>query len=297
MTRRTNWSGNFVVMVTPFRENGAFDEASVRQLVDTFASEGADGLVVAGSTGEYFSMTDEERVTLFRVVADQSKGRVRLVAGATEISTRRAVALTAAAKEAGYDGALVLPPPYVLPTTKEVIGHFSAIDEVGLPVMVYNNPGRTGVNLDQVYLEKLLHLKSFVALKDSVKDLGQASATLRRFRNEIAIFPGLESYYIPSHQRGGAGIVSMAPNVLGADAISLSKLVAEGDYAKAAQVQERIDRLYARMYAGDYNPYVVLKEAMRILGRAGGWTRDPLLAMTDPDRDALKGLLSEIVVK
>lgn len=294
MNRRTNWTGNFVVTVTPFTEGGEIDESMVRRLVDIYAEEGADGLVVAGSTGEYFSLSDDERVRLFRLVADQNRGRLKLIAGTTEISTRRAVALTEAARVAGYDGALVLPPPYVLPTTREVFAHFEALDEVGLPLMLYNNPARTGVNLDATYLERLFPLKRFVAFKDSVKDIGQASATLRRFRDEIAVFPGMESYLVPSLQRGAAGVVSMAPNVMGAEAISLFRLAQGGQSAEIALVQERIDRLYARMYAGDYNPYVILKESMRILGRPGGWTRDPLLPMSAPDREALRTLLQEI---
>jgi 4-hydroxy-tetrahydrodipicolinate synthase len=283
-----------VVTVTPFARNGDVDEGLVRQLVDMFAQEGADGLVVAGSTGEYFSLSDDERVQLFRLVADQNRGRMRLIAGTTEISTRRAVRLTAIARDLGYDGALVLPPPYVLPTVREVVDHFTALDEVGLPLMVYNNPARTGVNLNAEYLGRLIHLERFVALKESTKDLGEAAATLRKFRDEIAIFPGLETYLIPSLLRGAAGVVSMAPNVLGADAISLFRLAADQEFAKAAAVQERIDRLYARMYLGDYSPYVILKEAMGLLERPGGAPRDPLLPMTAADRTDLKGLLAEL---
>lgn len=294
MSRRTDWAGNYVVSVTPFAKTGEIDEAQLRRLVDTFVAEGAQGLVVAGSTGEYFSLSDEERVHLFKLVADQNCGRLRLIAGTTDISTRRVVALTEAARKLGYDGALVLPPPYVLPTTRELLAHFAAIDEVGLPLMLYNNPARTGVNLDVAILEKLLPLNRFVALKDSLKDLGQSSATLRRFRDEIAIFPGLESYLVPSLQRGGAGVVSMAPNVLGADAISILSLIENKRFDDVVRIQERIDRLYARMYAGDYNPYVVMKEGMRILGRPGGWTRDPLLPMDAKDRDSLRVLLKDI---
>ena len=288
---RTSWSGVYVVCVTPFTEQGTFDEPQVRRLVDVLVADGAEGIVLAGSTGEWFAMSDDERIELFRVAADQNRGRVKLLAGTSAIATPSAVRITAAAKEMKLDGALVLPPPYILPTERELLAYFEALDEVGLPIMLYNNPARTAINLDAKLLEKFLRFKSVVALKDSVKDLAQIGATLRAHGNELAIFTGIETYIVPSVQRGAVGVVAMAPNVLGAEAITLFRHAAAGRWSEASAIQAKIDLLYDWMYGAGINPYVVLKEGMRLRGRPGGHPRAPLLAMTPDERSRFATLL------
>lgn len=293
MVRRVSWSGSFAVAVTPFTRDGAFDEAAIRKLVECLITEGADGLVMAGSTGEWYTLTDAERVRLFEITVDQVRGRATVLAGTSAIATADAVALTSAAKRAGCDGAMLLPPPYVLPTERELLAYFAAVDEVGLPLMLYNNPTRTGVNLDARLLDKLLPLKTIAALKDSVKDLSQLGATLRAHRDELAIFVGFEGYVIPLVQRGAVGMVGMSPNVLGRAGMDLFRHAAKGEWQAAAALVEKIDLLYDQMYGRGQNPYVVVKEAMRLLGRPGGWPRPPLLPLADADREALRGFLVE----
>lgn len=292
--RRSDWSGVFVVCVTPFAQDGAFDDDAVRSLIDTLVDDGAQGIVLSGSTGEWFSMSDEEKIRLFRVAAEQARGRVTLLGGASSMCTAAAARLAEAARAAKLDGVLLLPPPYILPTERELLAFFAAVDEVGLPIMLYNNPPRTGVNLDAALLSRLLRFRNVVALKESAKDIHQISATLRTHGGELAIFTGIETYTVPTVQRGGAGVVAMAPNIIGRQAIALFEAAAGGNWQEAARLQRPVDLIYDRMYAWSYNPYVVIKEAMRLLGRPGGWPRPPLLPLTDPDRQALRGTLVEI---
>lgn len=293
---RTDWSGVFVVSVTPFKENGDFDEAATRKLVDTLIDDGVDGIVLAGSTGEWFTMSDEERIELFRIAKDAAAGRVPLLAGISAIATGSAVRLAAASKEMGLDGALLLPPPYILPTARELDAYVSAIAEVGLPIMLYNNPPRTGINLDVDWLKKLSRHASIVAVKESSKDIHQLSAVIRETGQELAVFTGMETYLAPILQRGGAGVVAMAPNVFGRLAVRLYHAVLKGDLAEARRLQDPIDRLYGRMYAGKHNPYVVLKEGMRLLGRPGGHPRLPLLPFTDDEREEFAAFLRAVNV-
>lgn len=292
--RRINWSGVFVVSVTPFTESGALDDAAIRSLIDTLIGDGADGIVLSGSTGEWFSTTAEEKIHLFSVAAEQNRGRVTLLAGASAMDTATSVRLTVAAREIGLNGVLLLPPPYILPTERELLAFFKAIDEVGLPIMLYNNPTRTGVNLDAKLLRKVLSFRNFVALKESTKDIHQISATLREHGEELAVFTGMETYLVPTMQRGGVGVVAMAPNILGRQAIGLFTAAAAGDWQGAVRAQQAIDLVYERMYAWSYNPYVVIKEAMRLLGRPGGWPRPPLLSLTPEDRETLRRTLVRI---
>lgn len=297
MATRISWSGIYVVSVTPFESNLSLDEQATRNLMEAFVSEGVDGIVLAGSTGEWFSMTEEEKLALFRVAADQVKGRVKLIAGASSMNTRDAVTSAKAAKELGMDGVLLLPPPYVLPNEVELLAFVQAIDNVGIPIMLYNNPGRTGINLDAKWLRKLTRFKNVVALKESAKDLGQVAETLKEFSGELAIFTGMEPYVVPFMQRGAAGVVAMAPNVLGARAVEFFRAAQRGDWQAVTSAQGAIDDLYAQMYGMGVNPYVVQKEAMALLGRPGGVPRPPLLGLNEAQRASLRAALTRMTAK
>lgn len=291
--RKIDWKGCFVVAVTPFAPDGSMDERAIRRLIDTFVADGVAGIILAGSTGEWYNMTIAEKAELFRIGVEQTRGRVPLLGGSSSISTREAVLVTEAAKNAGCDGTLLLPPPYVLPTERELHTFIAAVDEVGLPIMLYNNPGRTGVNLDARRMTELAKLRNIVALKDSAKDLAQLAATLRAVRSEIAVFTGFESYILSCVQRGAVGAVGMAPNVLGNLAVQHFDRLAAGESGLEA-LQEKIDLLYEVMYGWNYNPYVVAKEAMRLLGRPGGHPRPPLLPMLEVDRERLRRFLVDL---
>jgi 4-hydroxy-tetrahydrodipicolinate synthase len=295
-SRRIDWSGEFVVCVTPFAEDGAFDESAVRALVELLITEGAQGLVLAGSTGEWFSMSLDEKVSLFGIGAQQARGRAVVLGGASAICTADAVQLAIAAREARLDGLLLLPPPYVLPTEAELFAFIAAVDAVGLPIMLYNNPLRTGVNLDARLIAKLLRFPRIVALKESAKDLQQIAATLRAHADTLAIFSGMETYAVPAIARGARGIVAMAPNVIGMRAMALHPAAVRGDWQELGRIQALVDALYDRMYGWSYNPYVVIKEAMRLLGRPGGHPRPPLLPIAAADRVVLRDTLVSIGV-
>jgi 4-hydroxy-tetrahydrodipicolinate synthase len=279
--KRCTWTGTFVVMVTPFNRNGSLDTAGARALADLLIGEGADGLVVAGSTGEWFTMTLDEKARLFQAVSEGTDGRVPILAGVSALATADSLMLLDAARDAGHAGALVLPPPYVLPTQREVDAYFAALDAKSMPLMLYNNPPRTGVNLTASMMTKLARFESVVAMKDSVKDIAQTAETIRAVGDTIAIFTGLENYAIASAQRGAAGVVAMAPNVMGRAAMELYRLAASGSMAEASAIQARIDLLYHRMYGAGDNPYAVLKACMGRLGRPAGPPRPPILPVED----------------
>jgi 4-hydroxy-tetrahydrodipicolinate synthase len=282
------------VAVTPFQPDGRFDEAATRALLNSLVEDGVTGIVLAGSTGEWFTMSDEERVELFRVGNDEIGGRVPVLAGISAIATRDSVRLATKAKDLGLDGALLLPPPYVLPTDRELEAYIAAVADVGLPIMLYNNPGRTGVNLDVRWLRKLSRHPSIVSVKESTKDVHQLSATIREMGQELAVFTGMETYLGTVLQRGGAGVVAMAPNVFGSLPIRLYQALLDGNVEEAGRLQDPIDRLYARMYAGTHNPYVVLKEGMRALGRPGGYPRLPLLGFEPGEREEFAAFLRNV---
>lgn len=293
---RTDWRGVFVVSATPFGESGEIDADGFRALLECFVAEGAHGVIVAGSTGEWYGMRDHERVRLFELAQRQIGGRVTLIAGTSAIATRDAVDLTRAALDLGYDGVMVLPPPYALPNEREVLAHFEAVAGVGLPIMVYNNPGRTQINLTGATVDKLCAFDAVVALKDSSKDLYQISQTIRMVGDRLAVFSGLEPYAIAAIQRGAVGIVSMSANIIGRQAVTFYDHAAAGRWAEAHAIEAVMDRLFEAFYDGGYGPYVVIKECMNLVGRPAGWPRRPHLRIDDAGRQRLARTLAEIGV-
>ena len=293
-SRRTDWRGVFAVSATPFTAEGEVDEAAFCALMRTLVEDGVQGIVVAGSTGEWYARDDERRRLFERARA--GRDRARLIAGASAIATRDAVALTRTASELGYDGAMVLAPPYALPNERELLGHFEAVAAVGLPLMVYNNPGRTQVNLTASVIDRLCAFESVVALKDSSKDLYQLGQTLRTVGDRLAVFCGLEPYLLAMVQRGAVGVVSMSVSIIGRDAVTLFDHLAAGRFAEARPLEAVIDRLYKAFYIGGCSAYVVIKECMNLVGRPAGWPRPPHLPMDDDGRRRLAGLLEEIGV-
>jgi len=291
---KTKWQGVFVVSVTPFDANGAFNESRCRQLIDLLIDEGAHGIIVSGSTGEWFALKNKERAKLFEVAADQVRGRVKILGGTCAITTRDAVELTEIAKKIGLDGTLVLPPPYVLPTEREVLKFFEKVASVGLPVMVYNNPSRTQININARMAEKLSMFDSIVAIKDSVKDLHQIAETIDVVGDKLSIFCGMETYALPCLQRGAVGIVAMAPNIIGKKAIDLYNHAVEGRWHEAVEIEHLIDRIYKEFYSPGRSAYVVIKEFMNLLGRPGGYPREPLLPLENHERKKMEKVLEEL---
>ncbi|MCC6470982.1 MAG: dihydrodipicolinate synthase family protein [Alphaproteobacteria bacterium] len=296
MARKTDWTGVFVVSVTPFDAEGRVDEAAFRRLMDQFVADGVQGVIVAGSTGEWYTLANDERVRLFALAKEQLAGRAKLIAGTAAIATRDAVELTHAARRIGCDGAMVLAPPYALPNERELLGHFQAISDVGLPIMAYNNPGRTQVTMTAPLVEKLAAMPSIVSLKDSSKDLYELARTIRVVGDRLAVFCGLEPYAMAMIGRGAVGTVSMATNILGRSAVQFFDHVAAGRTAEARRLEAVMDRLYEAFYIGGYGAYVVIKACMNLLGRPAGLPRLPHLPVDEAGLVRLRQILAEIGV-
>jgi 4-hydroxy-tetrahydrodipicolinate synthase len=292
--RRTDWHGVFVPVVTPFTKDNQLDETAYREILELLIGEGVHGIIAAASTGEWFTLSDAERIRVFEIALDQVQGRIPLLGCTAAIATHDAVSLTKTGKELGLDGTLMLPPPYALPNEKELLTYYEALANVGLPIMVYNNPGRTQININAKLAEKLATFDTVVAFKDSTKDLYQMAETIRAVGDRVAMFCGLEPYALPLLQRGAVGIVAMTPNILGEKAVSLYTCAASGQWAAAVKVEYIIDQLYSYFYNAGYCAYVVIKECMTLLGRPAGWPRQPLLPMDEADRAKLKDLLEAL---
>ncbi|MDW9682900.1 dihydrodipicolinate synthase family protein [Sinorhizobium meliloti] len=289
MALRTDWNGVFPAMVTPFRENGSFDEASFKALIELYISEGVKGVVVTGSTGEWYSMSDAERATVWEVAVEASSGRITVIAGTSAVGTREALALTRTAKAVGVDGCMLLPPGGIFAARNEVVNYFHTLAGVGLPIMVYNNPPRTGVNMDADMVAEIAKAEEIVSFKDSNRDLYAASEIIYRVCDKLAVFTGLEPYASSVLPRGAVGVVSTISNVCAANMVSYYNAVISGDSATAYKTQKLIDQLYHFLPTLGAPAFVSVKAAMKLLGRPGGEIRLPHL----PANEALIGKLRE----
>lgn len=271
------WKGVFTPLVTPFTASGDVDADALGQLIDLLIEEGVSGLIVAGTTGEFYSMERDEKVALFAQVKSLVAGRVPLLAGTAAIGTRLTIDLTEQAKKLGLDGSLLLPPAFCMPTQREIIQYYRDVAEVGLPIMAYNNPARTGVNLGAPIATELARVENIVAFKETQKDIYAFSDAMRIIGDSMAIFSGLEPYASTQFSRGAVGIVSTISNVSATDVVDLYRGLVAGDAKLVSQAQDRVDRLYALMSKSGLSNFAYVKAAMKVLGRPGGEPRKPHL--------------------
>lgn len=270
-----SWNGVLPALATPFTPDGRLDKAQLTALVDLLLSEGVSGFVVGGSTGEYYSMSADERLSLFEAVASHAAGRCVLIAGTSSLNHAETLTLTKAAKEIGYDGCMVLPPVYCLPTPSEIVRAFEDISLIGLPVMVYNNPARVGVGLTPALAAQIADLPGVAAYKESARDIYVVSEIYYATRDRIAHFAGLEPYGGALLSRGAKGIVSTISNVCGREVVGYYNAFQSNDLDALARTQQVIDRMYHLLAGSGLSNFAFVKSAMAALGRPGGTVRAP----------------------
>jgi 4-hydroxy-tetrahydrodipicolinate synthase len=293
---KVDWKGSFVAVVTPFAADGAIDETRFIENLEMLIAEGVDGIVVSGCTGEAWSLAVEERLRLFQLAADTAAGRMPVIGGTGGIDTRKVGELSRAAVEAGCDGVMVLPPYYAVINQREIIAHFRAVSAAAqAPVLLYNIPKRTGINMLPELLAELAEIEWIVALKQSSNDFVELEQTLDAVGEQINVFAG------HSAERGVAAVLmgcpgfvsSMESQIMGREAISMYQLAMAGDLAQARRVQMRALTLDKGMRTTGTFP-ANLKTAMNLLGRPGGHARSPLLDLdeveTEKVREVLDGL-------
>ena len=274
---KVSWRGSFPAVVTPFRKDGSIDDALFAQNLELLLEEGAAGFVVCGSTGEAWSLTVEEKVHLARTAVSVVSGRVPVIVGTGEIRTDRVIDASLGVKETGADGVMVVPPYYAEVDRDAVLLHYSAInDAVRFPIVLYNHPQTTGINLDASYLDELADLEWVVATKESANNVGQLYELLFKFADRIDIMAG----YTAKHGAAAAFMGCSAfvgateTQILGAEGIDLFRAAAEGDIETSRRIQRRANAL-GPIGAIGATP-AGLKAGMNLLGRPGGHCRTPI---------------------
>jgi 4-hydroxy-tetrahydrodipicolinate synthase len=292
---KVDWQGNFVAAITPFTKDGALDSRAFRENLVRLVDEGADGVVVAGCTGEAWALSADEKAQLFELAVQAVGKQVPVIAGTGGISTHGVIELSQRARQAGVAGVMVLPPYYCMAGRRDVVAHYRAIsDAVQFPIMLYNIPRRVGFNLTPDVVEELAGLEWIVAIKESSGDFIQLEATVARVGDRVAVFTGHSAERgVPAVLMGAAGLISsLEPHVMGQEAIEMYDLAKRGEVGRAREVQLRTLGVDQALHGIGTFPANV-KAAMNLLGRNGGYPRLPILPLTASEIDRVRGVLEE----
>jgi 4-hydroxy-tetrahydrodipicolinate synthase len=278
--------GSFTALITPFRD-GAVDEKAFQELVDWQIKEGTDGLVPCGTTGESPTLSHEEHHRVVDLCIEAAAGRVPVVAGTGSNSTAEAVSLTRHAKKAGADAALVVMPYYNKPTPEGQYQHFKAVhDSADIPVIIYNIPGRSVVDMSVETMARLAKLPNIVGVKDATADLVRPMLTRMAIGKDFCQLSGEDATVVPFLSQGGHGCISVTSNVAPRQCAELHDAWAKRDLDTVMSINERLMPLHKALFV-EASPGPV-KYAASLLGRGGSGLRLPLVEPTDATRQKVK---------
>jgi len=288
VTKGKQFSGLTVAIVTPFR-NGEVDYAGLRKLVDWHVSQGTDGLAPVGTTGESPTVDHEEHEKVIAAVVEQAAGRLKVTPGTGSNSTKEAIRLTKFAKKVGADGALMVGPYYNKPTQEGYYLHFKAVaEEVGLPIILYNIPGRTASNINPDTIARMAELEAIVAIKEATGSMDQASQIAALC--DLTILSGDDSLTLPLMSVGGEGVVSVVGNIVPRDMKAMITEFQAGRIDSAVQWHRKLFFLCRDLLGVATNP-IPLKTAMKLLGRDTGELRLPLCPLDEAGVDKVRKTL------
>ncbi len=272
-------------MVTPFDDDLKVDYGRAEELAARLVEAGSDGIVVGGTTGESPTLTADEKVELARVVAAAVGKRAGVIAGTGSNSTAASIELTAKARGAGVHGVMLVAPYYNKPSQEGLYQHFKAIaGSTDLPVILYNVPGRTSVNLAAATVLRLAEIKNIVALKEASGSLDQAGEIVSKAPEGFAVYSGDDSLTLPLMAVGAAGVVSVASHLVGREMKDMIESFARGDVERARRIHLRLLPLFKALFITT-NP-VPVKAALGMAGFSVGGVRQPLWAMEAREEQA-----------
>lgn len=288
--------GIIPAMVTPLDAGEELNEEALRQLVNYLIEGGVHGLFPVGSQGEFYALTPEEKQRVWEIVVEEAAGRVPVYAGTGAIATREVIALNKLAERAGVDAVSIITPFYVRPNQEELYSHYVAIaDATSLPVLLYNNPGRTGgVNLPAELVARLAEHPNIVGIKDSSGDLTLSAEYIRRTDDDFAVLMGRDTLIYAGLLYGAKGAIAASANVVPVLVVEIYQAFVEGDLTRAMEAQMRLAPLRLAFGLGTFP--VVVKEALNLIGIGAGPTRGPVGSISPESQEELKRILQELGV-
>lgn len=289
MAAKTSFRGSFTALVTPFK-NGGLDEAAFRHLVDWQITEGTHGLVPVGTTGESPTLTHDEHKQVVEWCIEETRGRVPVIAGAGSNSTHEAIELAQHAEKAGADAVLVVTPYYNKPTQDGLYQHFKAVnDAIGIPIIIYNIPGRSIVDMSVETMARLFELKNIAGVKDATANMARVSQQRAVMGPQFNQMSGEDITALGFMAHGGDGCISVTSNVAPRLCSEFQSACMRGDYAAALRIQDQLLPLHANLFV-ESNPAPV-KYALSLLGKISDVLRLPMVPATEPTRKLVRGAM------
>ena len=290
---RTPFTGVGTALVTPFRQDGSIDEAAVRRLVRRQIEAGIHFVSPCGTTGEAPTLSHSEKIRLVQLVVDETAGRVPVLAGAGGYDTREVIELAREIERVGADGILSVTPYYNKPTQEGLFQHYKAISEsTSLPIVLYNVPGRTGVNLEVATVARLSALRNIVGVKEAAGNVVQMSEILAAVRDDFFLVSGDDPLAVAVMAIGGRGLISVASNAAPAEMVQIIELAEKGDFAGARRLHHWL-LPFLQVNFVESNP-IPVKAAMAAMGLIEEVYRLPLVSPSSAARDKIMKVLQDL---
>lgn len=281
--------GSITALVTPMRAT-AIDEDAFRAHVTWQIENGTQGLVPVGTTGESPTLTHAEHARVVEICIDEARGRVPVIAGAGSNNTQEAVELAVHAEKSGADGVLVVTPYYNKPSQEGLFQHFKAVnDAIGIPIVIYNIPPRSVIDMSIDTMKRLYELKNIVGVKDATANVGRVSTQRAELGPDFIQLSGEDLTALAAMAAGSHGCISVTSNVAPRACADMQDACTSGDYAAALRVQDRLVPLHVALFL-EPNPSGP-KYALSVLGRMSDETRLPMVPLTDPTRGSIRAAM------
>jgi 4-hydroxy-tetrahydrodipicolinate synthase len=289
MTAKTNFRGSFTALVTPFK-NGSVDEQAFRSLVDWQIAEGTSGLVPVGTTGESPTLSHDEHHEVVEWCIEQANGRVPVVAGAGSNSTREAVELAQHAERAGADAVLVVTPYYNKPTQEGLYQHFKTVnDAIGIPIIIYNIPPRSIVDMSVETMQRLFELKNIAGVKDATSNMARVSQQRQAMGEGFNQLSGDDATTLGFMAHGGHGCISVTANVAPRLCAEFQGACLRGDFGAARALQDKLMPLHTALFV-EASP-APIKYALSVVGKCAETVRLPMVPASGGARDAVRAAM------
>ena len=285
--------GIIPAMVTPFDKQGKVSEGGLRKLVDYLIKGGVHGLFPVGSQGEFYALEKEEKKKIMEIVLDQVKGKVSVYAGTGAITTKETITLTKMAQDIGVDAASIIPPFFISPTQNELYEHYLAVAKsTSLPLLLYNNPGRTGVSLSADLVVRLSKVDNIIGIKDSSGDMTSTAEYIRRTSDDFSVLAGRDTLIYGTLLYGGKGAIAATANVAPKLVVGIYEAYVRGDIEQAKKAQAELAPLRLAFSLGSFP--VVIKDALELIGIEVGTTRPPIKSLNKDKQEMLRNTLQQM---
>lgn len=284
--------GIIPAVVTPFKENQELNEEGFRKIINYLIEGGVHGLFVCGSQGEVWTLNEEEKKRVIDVAVDEVNGRVPVYAGTGDVTTRNVITLSKYALNVGADAVSIVTPFFVRPSQDELFEHYEKVARsVDIPIVLYNNPDRTGVNLDVKTVCRLAETDNIVGIKDSSGDLTLTAEYINSCPKNFAVVAGRDSLILATLLYGGKGAIAATANIAPKMVVEIYESFVKGEIEKAREFQFRLLPLRLAFNLGTFP--LVVKEAMNLVNQPAGPARDPVKALSEENRKKLKQILKD----